>query len=197
MSLPLPSLSTLPIPPRIPSPFSFPFTKRNPSKEKSNYPVFPSLLAKPIKLIPQKIHNSAIINALNTLLAEPLQEGDLDFLIDQSVSIEVIDLNLKFALTLDDNGKLTASPWQEKDDLNLKGNLYEFLLLASRTEDSDTLFFQRRIKMEGSTDLGLEVKNLLDGLDMESVRYHQQIDYVLKKTVSIIGHFYQCDNPPL
>ena len=182
MSLPLPPLPAFPKTlPRFPLPFS----RKNSAEASSKFPVFPSILAAPVKLIPQKLHTLAIVKTLNTLLAEPLQEGDLDFLEDQSVSVEITDLKLRFALTLDKNEKLTGSQWQEKDDLNLKGNLYEFLLLASRTEDSDTLFFQRRLKMKGSTDLGLEVKNLLDGLDMESIRYHQQIDYALKKAVSV------------
>ena len=189
MSLPLPTFMSPPalpktLPKALPR-FPLPFASKKSATKKAEFPVFPSFLAAPVKLIPQKIHTAGIVKALNTLLAEPLQEGDLDFLENQSVSVEITDLNLKFALTLDENEKITGSQWQEKDDLNLKGNLYEFLLLASRTEDSDTLFFQRRLKMEGSTDLGLEVKNLLDGLDMESVRYHQQIDYMLKKTVNI------------
>jgi len=182
LSLPRPLPLAIPLPKALP----FPFTKNpfNKKSSESEFPVFPSLLAAPVKLLPEKLHTSAIVKALNTLLAEPLQEGDLDFLDGQSVSVEIVDLSLRFALTLDDNEKLIGSQWQEKDDLNLKGNLYEFLLLASRTEDSDTLFFQRRLKMEGSTDLGLEVKNLLDGLDMETIPYHQQIDYALKKAVT-------------
>ncbi len=181
MSLPLPGF-----PKSLPRP-SLPFSRKSAANSDSTkeFPVFPAILAAPVKFIPEKLHTASIVKILNTVLAEPLQEGDLDFLEGQSVSVEVTDLNLRFALTLDQNEKLTGSRWQEKDDLNLKGNLYEFLLLASRKEDSDTLFFQRRLKMEGSTDLGLEVKNLLDGLDMETVRYHQQIDSALKKVVSV------------
>lgn len=166
------------------------------------FPLFPSLLAKPVSLLPQKLHTAAIVKMLNTVLEIPLQEGDLDFLEGQSVSVEITDLKLRFALTLEQGNsperensleqannpeqeKLARSVWVENDDLNLRGNLYDFLLLASRTEDSDTLFFQRRLKMTGSTDLGLEVKNLLDGLEMESVRFHKPIDFALKRAVRL------------
>jgi len=155
----------------------------------SNKPVLPAFLSRPVKLIPQKIPSSVIVQALNTVLREPLQEGDLDFLKNQRVSVEVSDLNLRFALTLA-NDQLMSIPWQENDDLNLTGNVYEFLLLASRTEDADTLFFQRRLKMVGSTDLGLEVKNLLDGMEIESIRFHQPIDFMLKKAVSVVEHLF-------
>ncbi len=43
--------------------------------------------------------------------------------------------------------------------------LRDFHLLASRREDADTLFFARRLVMEGDTDLGLIVKNTLDAVD--------------------------------
>ncbi len=166
------------------------------------FPVFPTFLAKPVSLLPQKLHTTAIVKVLNTVLEIPLQEGDLDFLEDQSVSVEIKDLKLRFALTLEqgnshehennpDQEKLAGSTWKENDDLNLRGNLYEFLLLACRTEDSDTLFFQRRLKMTGSTDLGLEVKNLLDGLEMESVRFHRPIDFALKRVVGLYEHIFQ------
>ena len=44
-----------------------------------------------------------------------------------------------------------------------------YLHLIARDRDADTLFFQRVLCMEGDTDLGLRVKNLLDGLDLQQV----------------------------
>ena len=37
---------------------------------------------------------------------------------------------------------------------------------ARREEDPDTLFFSRRLMMEGDTELGLVVKNTLDALEL-------------------------------
>jgi predicted lipid carrier protein YhbT len=45
----------------------------------------------------------------------------------------------------------------------------DYLALALREEDPDTLFFSRRLLMEGDTDLGLLVKNTLDAVDWDSV----------------------------
>lgn len=39
------------------------------------------------------------------------------------------------------------------------------VLLARRVEDPDTLFFARRLIMEGDTELGLVVKNALDAVE--------------------------------
>ena len=45
----------------------------------------------------------------------------------------------------------------------------DFMLLLTRREDPDTLFFSRRLVSEGDTELGLSVKNLLDAVDPETV----------------------------
>lgn len=42
--------------------------------------------------------------------------------------------------------------------MTISGNWREFLLLASRQEDPDTLFFRRRLQIDGDTELGLAVK---------------------------------------
>ncbi|PJC12345.1 MAG: sterol-binding protein, partial [Comamonadaceae bacterium CG_4_9_14_0_8_um_filter_60_18] len=40
------------------------------------------------------------------------------------------------------------------------------VLLARRQEDPDTLFFNRRLAMEGDTELGLLVKNTIDAIEL-------------------------------
>jgi predicted lipid carrier protein YhbT len=45
----------------------------------------------------------------------------------------------------------------------------DFLRLARREVDADTLFFDRRLSIEGDTELGLLLKNQLDALDLKRV----------------------------
>lgn len=40
-----------------------------------------------------------------------------------------------------------------------------YLKMLSRQEDPDTLFFNRRLSIEGDTELGLRVKNMLDAME--------------------------------
>lgn len=42
----------------------------------------------------------------------------------------------------------------------------DFLLLATRRADPDTLFFERRLMIEGDTEAGLRLKNLLDAVEI-------------------------------
>ncbi len=52
-------------------------------------------------------------------------------------------------------------------DVRIGGRLEDLVALARRTEDPDTLFFQRRLTLEGDTATGLLLKNLLDALDFD------------------------------
>lgn len=42
----------------------------------------------------------------------------------------------------------------------------DFLLLATRRVDPDTLFFDRRLLIEGDTETGLRLKNMLDAIEL-------------------------------
>ncbi|WP_456406437.1 ubiquinone anaerobic biosynthesis accessory factor UbiT [Thiolapillus sp.] len=123
-----------------------------------------SLLTLPGRLLPNRLHSQGLTLLLNRLLSEPLANGELDFLQDRVLQIEVMDLALDYRLTLRD-GKLAAAPAQNAPDVRFGGKAREFLLLALNEEDPDTLFFQRRLQLEGDTELGLEIKNLLYSLD--------------------------------
>lgn len=50
-------------------------------------------------------------------------------------------------------------------DLHFTAPLSAFLQMVSRQEDPDTLFFNRTLSIEGDTELGLRIKNMLDALE--------------------------------
>ncbi|MDP3863323.1 MAG: SCP2 sterol-binding domain-containing protein, partial [Rhodoferax sp.] len=51
-------------------------------------------------------------------------------------------------------------------DLTISASAHDFVKLARREEDPDTLFFNRRLAMEGDTELGLLVKNTIDAIEL-------------------------------
>ncbi|GAL10696.1 putative lipid carrier protein [Vibrio astriarenae] len=59
--------------------------------------------------------------------------------------------------------------------MSFSGSLNDLVLIAGRKEDPDTLFFQRRLSIEGDTELGLEVKNLMDSIDLDSLPKAMQV----------------------
>jgi len=147
-------------------------------------PVFPRTLSLPFMLIPGRVHSMAIVTVLNRVFAVALREGELDFLQDRTVYIHVHDMRLAFRVTLV-QGRLVPGRAENTPELSITGSLHAFLLLAARCEDSDTLFFQRRLRMEGNTELGLEVKNFLDGLDVESLWLPGKLQALLQRVLPL------------
>ena len=147
-------------------------------------PLFPRLLSLPLAAIPGRVHSTAVVTVLNRVFADALCEGELDYLLGHSVRIHVRDMQLTFCITLQ-QGRLVASRARNMQDLSITGTLHAFLLLAARCEDTDTLFFQRRLRMEGDTELGLEVKNFLDGLDVDSLWLPRQVSSMAQKALPL------------
>ncbi len=134
-------------------------------------PALPAPLALPLKLIPGPVHSSILTTALNALFLTRIQEnGELEFLCDRVLAIRVRDAHVEYRLRY--TGPTGFVPCQKAErtpDLTISGTIYDFLALTTRREDSDTLFFNRRVVMEGDTALGLELKNLLDAMDLETL----------------------------
>ncbi len=118
------------------------------------------------------------------MFALPLQEGEIGFLGGRVMNIFVSDAELRFSLKLD-HDKLRAGTEVQEADLTIEGTVYTFLLLATRKEDADTLFFRRQLKTSGDTELGLHVKNFLDGIEPETLPYYRIIDPILRSSLAV------------
>lgn len=116
--------------------------------------------------LPQAWQQRALEAAVARLLSAPLARGELEFMRGRRLGISVPDLGLCWVLELRDD-RLCAS--DEAADATVRGSATDLLLLASRLEDADTLFFQRRLELTGDTELGLTARNLLDRLPWETV----------------------------
>jgi predicted lipid carrier protein YhbT len=75
--------------------------------------------------------------------------------------LEVAGLPFSPQLTL---GALGLRPALGTPDVTVRASFEDYVRLALRQEDPDTLFFSRRLVIEGDTALGLEIKNALDAL---------------------------------
>ena len=86
-----------------------------------------------------------------------------------AIRVNDLGLTLRFTVTSRGFSPDAFSNGDDAPDLTISATARDFLLLLSRREDPDTLFFSRRLLSEGDTELGLTVKNLLDALDPEAV----------------------------
>ncbi len=154
------------------------------TKKENSHPLFPAKLSLPLKMLPAFIHNKILVTTLNRMFKDEIKQGELDFLQGKIINISIEDAGIEYSFTLI-NDRLAAADKNDSADLILQGTVYNYLLLASRQEDTDTLFFSRRLHMQGDTELGLYVKNFLDGMDMDSHKVSAYLESLLKRSLPV------------
>ncbi len=131
-------------------------------------PIAKKIIGIPGRLLPYSAQKQVLSMVLNQAFREPLQHGELDFLEGAKVRIVVTDLNINWLIGVGSD-KFTPIERELEDDVCISGESPDFILLATRQADPDTLFFQRKIRIEGDTELGLGVKNTMDSMDWDDL----------------------------
>ena len=127
----------------------------------------PSMMSVPVKLAPFALKRQVLEQVLSWQFRQALADGELDFLEGRWLSINVRDISLLWYTSVVD-GRLVVSPTAEAD-VSFSADASDLLMIAARKQDPDTLFFQRRLVIEGDTELGLYVKNLMDAIELEQM----------------------------
>ena len=127
----------------------------------------PSLMSVPVKLAPFALKRQVLEQVLSWQFRQALAEGELEFLEGRWLSIHVRDIGLLWYTSAVD-GRLVVSQ-QADADVSFSADASDLLMIAARKQDPDTLFFQRRLVIEGDTELGLYVKNLMDAIELEQM----------------------------
>jgi predicted lipid carrier protein YhbT len=119
-------------------------------------------------------------SALNFGVARHLPADVLQVLQHRKLRIHVRDAGVTFDFSWTGT-HFSACPARQDTDLTISANAQDFLRLAQRQEDPDTLFFNRRLSMEGDTELGLVVDALeLPVLDLQQWLPRQVLERVAK-----------------
>jgi len=148
----------------------------------------PKPLSLPARIIPTAVHSAVITRILNNLLSAQIADGELDFLQDKILHVHVEDASMVYSMSLQNARLIAGNP--NKYDMKISGTIHDFLLLISRSEDADTLFFQRRLKMQGDTELGLYLKNFLDGMDVDSLPFYRIGNPMLQKSIKLFEQLF-------
>ncbi|TYF83665.1 hypothetical protein DJ520_27155 [Klebsiella quasipneumoniae] len=127
----------------------------------------PSLMSVPVKLAPFALKRQVLEQVLSWQFRQALAEGELEFLEGRWLSIHVRDIGLLWYTSVVDS-RLVVSQ-QADADVSFSADASDLLMIAARKQDPDTLFFQRRLVIEGDTELGLHVKNLMDAIELEQM----------------------------
>jgi predicted lipid carrier protein YhbT len=125
-------------------------------------PQLPQPLAALVARLPQWPPSAALAAGLNVLLLPLLGRDARATLRGRVVAIQVADGGLDCRLRLVSIGFVPA---RGQADVVIRATACDYWRLARREEDPDTLFFARRLVIEGDTELGLAVKNALDAVE--------------------------------
>ncbi len=129
----------------------------------------PSRLSSPLRwMLPPPLLCALLRSMTLRVMAGPLANGAFDDLRGRRLGVEVTDLKLRWVVEIGTRDLHVQVPG-ENPESTVRGSATDLLLLASRLEDADTLFFQRRLQLVGDTELGLQVRNLLDQLPWETI----------------------------
>jgi predicted lipid carrier protein YhbT len=116
-----------------------------------------------------RIASAALATTLNVFLRRKLPPELFERLSGREVAIEVAKPSFRVSFRV--SGKHfvpmrpTGAPY-----LRFRASARDFMRIAAREEDPDTLFFNRRLVVEGDTEVALLVKNSMDCIEASRVR---------------------------
>ncbi len=122
------------------------------------------LLFTGIRLAPFDLQRVLLGNLLRDAFPDALRDGVFEPLRGRWLRIEVLDgpgWNVSMG-----GSELIVALGDIPPDVRIAASFEDYVLLASQQADPDTLFFQRRLLIEGDTELGLVVKNLIFGSEL-------------------------------
>lgn len=118
--------------------------------------------------LPKWPPSAALAAAVNLALGPIIKIEPLQPLTGKRLELRVTDAGL--CLRLRFTGRAFVPVWDAQGaDVRISASAYDFLQLAWRKADPDSLFFNRRLLIEGDTELGLLVKNTLDAVDLPAL----------------------------
>jgi predicted lipid carrier protein YhbT len=116
---------------------------------------------------PLKLNCAVVQKLLNYAFTQQICEGDFDFLQKRILQVEITDARLFIGLGFSQN-KLICHHFERlpcQSDVTLSIDALNAIQLIQQEVDPDALFFQRKLKVNGDTELAHQVKNTIDTLD--------------------------------
>jgi predicted lipid carrier protein YhbT len=119
--------------------------------------------------LPRQAASKAFVAGLNLSLRRKFPDDVMARLDGHAFVIEIEDAGLELTFGVKQGRFITIRSGQEPV-LRFRASAWDYASLAARMADPDTLFFNRRLVVEGDTELALLVKNTLDTIDIPRTR---------------------------
>ena len=144
----------------------------------------PKAVSRVAEKLPQQPPALLLVTALNLAMGRLIPKEPLEPLLGKKLRIRVTDAGMSLRFCLTAKG-FRPSFDASVPDLTISARARDFIALALREEDPDTLFFSRRLLMEGDTELGLLVKNTLDAVELPTLNLASLQRYSPR---AVLGH---------
>lgn len=116
-----------------------------------------------------RIASFALSATLNVFMRRKLPDEIFERLAGKEVAIEVKDPAFRASFRVEARHFVPMRP-SGRPYLRFRASARDFMRIAARAEDADTLFFNRRLVVEGDTEAALLVKNTLDAIEAPRTR---------------------------
>lgn len=116
-----------------------------------------------------RIASLTLVTGLNLFLRRKLPGELFERLEGREVSIDVTGTPVRVSFRVRGRHFVPMRP-TTTPHLRFRASARDFAALAAREEDADTLYFNRRLVVEGDTEAALLVKNTLDSLEFPRTR---------------------------
>lgn len=131
----------------------------------------PEPLADLLSRLPSYPASWLFVQGLNRLLAPQLPDDVRCRLEGRRLRLRLLDAGIAFDFEWQGT-VFVAERYMDVPELCIAASVHDLMLLARRQEDPDTLFFSRRLSLEGDTELGLLFKNTLDAIELPPFDLH-------------------------
>jgi predicted lipid carrier protein YhbT len=131
----------------------------------------PKTLGRIANMCPFGFNKQLISYFLNYAFAEQVADGDFEFLQENSLLIEIIDAKCFIGISYQLN-QLVCDYFDSvttPSNATLSIRTFDAIQLIEQSVDPDTLFFQRKLKISGDTELAHQAKNTIDTLDQKRI----------------------------
>ena len=128
-----------------------------------------------LRFIPDKVHTHLISRLGVHIMKGQAITSRLDFMEGKRLQLTIKDTGNCWKFIIRDHQLIDDARSNTVADVHIQGDLKTFLLLATGNEDPDSLFFSRHLSLEGNTEDGLYIKNLIDAMDFDTTIYLKSI----------------------
>jgi len=134
---------------------------------------------KPLKLflrtVPDSIHSQLFCRLCTQLMRGQSIVKKLEKLNSKVVRLTITDTGNSWSFRFVAGGLKAVTNNRVDVDVHIKGSLKNFLLLATHNEDPDTLFFNQELCLEGNTEDGLYLRNIMDAMEFNTSAHLQKV----------------------